>query len=47
MRLFIAFMLLFVILGMFTRGYSSWAYFFVFVAAMGLAGTYIVSAGVW
>lgn len=47
MRLFIAFMLLFVVLGMFTRSYSPWAYFFVFVAAMGMAGTYVVTSGVW
>ncbi|HEY8173540.1 MAG TPA: hypothetical protein VIH21_10690 [Dehalococcoidia bacterium] len=47
MRLFIAFMLLFVVIGMSSRSLGAWGYFFIAVAASALAGTYMISGGVW
>jgi hypothetical protein len=47
MRLFIAFMLLFIVAGMFTRQVGWWGYFIIAGVASVMAGTYMLNTGVW
>jgi hypothetical protein len=46
-KLFIAFLFVFLILGLFTPKLGGWGYFVIALASTGLTGLYIASSSVW
>ncbi|HEY7801624.1 MAG TPA: hypothetical protein VIE40_03025 [Dehalococcoidia bacterium] len=47
MKLYLAFLLVFLALGLFTHRLGVWGYLLIAGASIGLAGLYVLSASAW